>query len=311
MKKITLIAAAAITAMAVSATDYNVDPKTSVVLKNGGKFIVDYITLSEASIAEFQKAGCTVNYVGPDAEAGRNLWYWEETFLAGDESNPRVNMDEGGYVSLVVGTKGWSGAGFAIAEPGVNLSHFNDNTRFHIAYCTPSGNAPVSVALIILDGESNGSVPAKVALGTAFDDGGKVYPPVGDALNEDWNGLDISFSDLKKFYPSFTPANLAAWQGNILSILGGGVEGKTLAFDAIYYYTPAGENSIKDVEAEEAAFVVTENTINVMGGQGIVLYNLAGQTVKATAGSVLGINNLPAGVYVARSGNKAQKVLVK
>ena len=56
---------------------------------------------------------------------------------------------------------------------------------------------------------------------------------------------------------------------------------------------------------------MTANTVNVAGANGIELYNLGGQLVKKTAGTTLGLSNLAKGVYVAKSGNQAKKIVVK
>ena len=57
--------------------------------------------------------------------------------------------------------------------------------------------------------------------------------------------------------------------------------------------------------------VVTGKTINVPAGQGIELFNLAGQMVKNTKGCVLGLEGLDKGVYVAKSGREVRKVVVR
>lgn len=309
MKKATILAMGAIIAVSAQA-QYNVNPSTSVVTAKSPK-TVDYIILSEAAIADLQKTGAKVNYIGPSPDEGRNLWYWDNTFIPADDSYPRVDMEEGTYTSVEVGTVGWSGAGFAIDAPGVNISHFNDNTMFHLAYFTPTGNAPASIGAIILDGGSYGSQPAKVALGDPFNDNGAIYPSIGSKATDDWQGVEISLGDLKKIYPAFNLANTTAWQGNVFAWLGGGVTGQTMAFDTMYFYTTEGGSGVEGVEADNAQFVVTRNTINVAGAKGIELYNMAGQTVKKSNGSVLGINDLAAGVYVAKAGKSVRKVVVR
>lgn len=311
MKKITLIAAAGMMALAAQA-QYSVDPSTALVAAKGPK-TVEYITLSDDAIADLEKAGAKVEYVGPAPELGRNLWYWEGTFIAGDESYPRVDMAEGGYISVEVTNVGWSGAGVAVDAPGVDLTMLNDNTHFHLAYFTPSGNGPASVALILLDSSEAGSVPAKIALGDAFNDGGVIYPTIAPKISDDWQGIDITFGDLKKIYPLFAPACIKGWTGNLFSFLGGGVAGQTLAFDAVYFYNTDGDGGVEGIaaDADAADFVVTANTINVMNANGIELYNIAGQLVKATEGTTLGLTGLQAGVYVAKAANKVQKVVVR
>lgn len=309
MKKFTLIAAGTLVAMAAQA-QYTCDPSTETIINAGAK-TVDYIVLSDDAINDLKNAGATLNYCGPSPDEGRNLWYWNG-FNPGDESFPRVDMAEGGYVSVEIAAGAtWSGAGFAVAAPGLNLSHFNDNTRFHLAYMSPSGNGPASIALIVLDKAENQSNPAKIALGTAYNDNGAIYPAVGPAINDDWQGIDISFADLKKLYPSFSPAHLDGWEGNILSWLAGSVAGQTLAFDAVYFYTTE-TTGIEAVDVvSDIDFVVTGNTVNVNGAYGMVLYNLTGKAVKSTDGTVLGVNDLTPGVYVVKAGNKARKIVVR
>ncbi len=309
MKKFTLIAAAVMTAVAAQA-QYTVNPSTAEVIK-GGVSSVDYIILSEGAIAEFQKAGAKMNYVGPSPDEGRNLWYWAG-FAPADESYPRVDQEEGGYASVeVTGDAGWSGAGFAIDNPGVNLSHMDDNTIFHLGYMSPTGNAPASIAVIVLDGGDFGSKPAKFALGEAFNDNGTIFPAVGPKANDEWQGIEISLANLKKLWPDFSLNNKAAWQGNIMSWLGGNVKGQTMAFDAAYFYNRGSEAGVDTVEGEAAEFVVTANTVNVAGANGISLYNIAGQLVKATEGTTLGLDNLAKGVYVAKAANKTRKIVVR
>ena len=159
-----------------------------------------------------------------------------------------------GYVSFIVGTQGWSGAGYNVAGNGVNTEWWNADTRFHLAYMSP-GTAPASIAVIVADGADMGSQPAKVALGDAFNDNGAVFPAVGPKANDDWQG--------------------------------------------------------DSMRRDEAEWVVTANTVNVAGANGIELYNLGGQLVKKTAGTTLGLSNLAKGVYVAKSGNQAKKIVVK
>jgi hypothetical protein len=283
--------------------DYTCNPSTSIVIANGVT-TVNHIVLSDGAVADLTQAGATCTYIGPDPNNGRNLYYWNG-FVAADTSYPRVDMEEGGYTSLLVnGEGGWSGAGFNIADDKpVDLSNFTDDTHFHLAYMTPTGSAPSSVALIVMDG-------AKVAIGAGYNDNGTVYPSVGPAANSEWQGIDITFSQFKELCPTFNPTNLSSWTGNILSWLAGGVANTSIAFDAVYFYN-ADMSSIDMVKAATSDFVITGKTINVTGNNGIQLYNLAGQLVKSTNGSTLGLENLPNGVYVARSLNAVKKLVIK
>lgn len=312
MKKCTLLAVSGLMAFAAQA-QFNADPSTPIVIEKGVNS-VDYIVLAEMAADDFAKAGATVTYIGPDASAGRNLYVWDNTFLGTDNLVPRVDMNEGEAIALQVNNIGWSGAGFNIGAdgmPGINITHFTDETMFHMAYMSPNGNAPQSIAIILFDG--TGSAPAKFALGGAFVDNGATFPSIGAQANDDWQGIDISLGNLKKYWPTFDLQNKSNWTGNIMSFLAGGVAGQTIALDAVYFYNTGDKDSIHEINgaSSDVNFVVSGNTVNVIGGNGIALYNVAGAMVKSTTGTSLGIDNLPTGVYVAKCGNKTHKIAVK
>lgn len=310
MKKVTLIAFASLAALSAGA-QYTCDPTVETVIAKGKVSNVITLALDEAAAAKLEAQGAAIVSAAPNDDTN-HLYVWDGTMDAGDSSYPGVGDQTDGYASFVVGSAGWSGAGYNCAS--INTEWWNADTRFHIAYMS-SGVAPESLALIIADGkdasdESVVSAPAKVALGAAFSDNGATYPAIGPKASDDWQGIDISFADLKKFWPDFDWKALKSWSGNIMSFLGGGVTGNTFALDAIYFYQ-LGEGGGVEGVANDAQWVVTDNTVNVAGTNGIVLYNLNGQLVKETAGTTLGIDNLPAGLYVAKSGNAVRKLIVK
>lgn len=318
MKKIVLLSAMAALAASASA-QYNCNPETSALLEKGTPSKVWVISLADNSMADLTKAGSQIVEVGPNDE-NRFFWYWDG-WVAGPELNPRVGMEEGGYMSLTVtGNAGWSGGGIFIygpknadptqIGPGVDLSAFNDDTHFHFAYCT-NGTAPASVGMILLDDGANGSDPAKFSFGTAaFDDNGVSYPLVSGAITDDWQGVDITFGDLKKLWPSFKPANLEAWGGNILSMLSGNIAESNFCLDAVYFYNMGGsdvpDSGVKSV-ADNASIVITGKTINANGVKGLRVYNANGQLVAATNGTVLGTENLASGLYIVKAGNAVKK----
>lgn len=309
MKKATLLALAAMTAVAASA-QYTVDPTIATVLEGGKVGSVEYIALDEASVKAFENQGATCTLAGPNGQGDgntQNLWVWDNTFTAGDSSLPGVGMHFDGYASFTVGTAGWSGAGYNINdEGGLNTTVWNDETHFHLAYMSPATVCP-SVGLIIADGTDWGSVPAKISLGTAFDDNGTVMPIAGPKPTDEWQCIDITFADLKKLWSAFDYKAVEKWHGNIMSFLCGGTTGQTIAFDAVYFYN-YGTAGLDNVEAA-TPWVVTSRTINVAGAQGIELFDITGKTVKVSDGAVLGIEELPAGIYVARAGKQIRKIV--
>lgn len=310
MKKFTFAALGAAMALTAAAQDFTVDPSNTLVLNKNVKDM-DYIVLSETAVNEFQAKGTQMNYIGPDGEsAPRPLYYWEGTMTTGDASFPRVDMHEGGYISLkVVPGKGWSGAGISVVEP-IDISKLTSETRFHMAFMSPS-TVPASVAVILLDDEkASGSIPAKIALGDNYNDNGTIIPSVAKFNGTDWVGVDMTVGDIEKLWPRFNPKNLNAWKGTLLSFLAGGAAAE-FAIDACYFYNIGEGNGISSVADENAGFVVTDRTVNVMGGNGIELYDLQGRKVLATEGTVIGLDGLQNGIYVARSGNSVQKIMVR
>lgn len=324
MKKFTLFAAAAFCALGASAQYVPESPFGDASVVAGQTQIFDVVLGNDNLVNGFKGAGQTVNDWSMNGDGSgadgstRNFWIWDNTFVGGDGTYPAVGYSEidpeGGYTALTVGNVGWSGGGFNYIDPAgtdyapISSMHWNDNTRFHIAYMS-NGTAPESVAFVIGDGESEGcGSPAKIAVGVSFDDGGKIYPTVGPKSNDDWQAIDISFAELKKVYPSFNYVKTDNWRGNLLSILAGGVPGQTISLDAFYFHTPSDDNAVGSV-VNDAQFVVTGNTINVAGANSIELYDLSGRLVKKVNGSVMGISELGNGVFVARSGNSVVKIV--
>lgn len=283
MKKFTLFAAMAMVAASASA-QYNVDPTVETVLKGGKVSSVQFIALDDASLTAFEAQGATVTSFAPNGE-NQNLWVWDETFLGGEANYPGVGDHFDGYASFVVGSKGWSGAGYNIVAPGVNTMSWNDETHFHIAYMSPGTVCP-SIGLIVGD-QDGANTPARIALGTAFNDNGTAFPSVGLTAKDDWQCVDITFKDLKKIVPGFNYAQAEAWVGNIMSFLAGGVTGQTLAFDAVYFYNYEGAG-VADIEIDENAPAT--------------YYNLQGVEISG---------ELTPGLYIKRQGNKASKVVIK
>ncbi|MDE6311867.1 MAG: T9SS type A sorting domain-containing protein [Muribaculaceae bacterium] len=308
MKKFTILAAMAMAAGMANA-QYTCDPSTQLVIDQGAKSVY-FIVLSNGAITELEAAGATTHSFAANPEDGCNLWYWDG-FVPADETYPRVDMEEGGYVSVqVTGTAGWSGAGFNAQAPGLDMSSFNENTHFHMAYMSPTGNGPVTILCTLLDNTTDQAGPFKFALGQATEDNGVSVPSVGPKANDDWQGIDLTFAQMKKLFPNFKIDNNPAWTGNYFTWLAGNVAGQTMAFDAMYFWSTESAG-ISSVESEAAQFVLTDKTLSVLGGTGIELYNMAGATVKSTTGTVIGIDNLAAGVYVAKSGNMVKKVVVR
>ena len=312
MKNLTLLAAMAVCGVGIANAQYVGDPALSKTTSTGNLY--DVILLDNASIESLKTSGKTVQDLRTD-DVNRFLYVWDNTFVAGDGSYPGVDMQMDGYVSFNVSTIGWSGAGFNIANAAADLKHFTDNTHFHCGL--RSTNGIKNVALIIGDGyafenKNDKWSPAKISVGSeAFVDNGTAFPLVGnfDADGE-WMAVDITLGQLKKLWPSFN-YKAGGFGGNILSFLAGGTTGKNISLDAVYFYTPGnGESAVAGVVAD-TDIIVTARTVNAAGTDEIALYNLAGQLVKKVNASIMGIEDIAAGIYIVKAGNAVKKVVLK
>ena len=312
MKNLTLLAAMAVCGVGIANAQYVGDPALSKTTSTGNLY--DVILLDNASIESLKTSGKTVQDLRAD-DVNRFLYVWDATFVAGDGSYPGVDMQMDGYVSFDVSTIGWSGAGFNIANAAADFKHFTDNTHFHCGL--RSTNGIKNVALIIGDGyafenKNDKWSPAKISVGSeAFVDNGTAFPLVGnfDADGE-WVAVDITLGQLKKLWPSFN-YKAGGFGGNILSFLAGGTTGKNISLDAVYFYTPGnGESAVADVVAD-TDIIVTARTVNAAGTDEIALYNLAGQLVRKVNASIMGIEDIAAGIYIVKAGNAVKKVVLK
>ena len=302
----------AVCGVGIANAQYVGDPALSKTTSTGNLY--DVVLLDNASIESLKTSGKTVQDLRAD-DVNRFLYVWDATFVAGDGSYPGVDMQMDGYVSFDVSTIGWSGAGFNIANAAADFKHFTDNTHFHCGL--RSTNGIKNVALIIGDGyafdnKNDKWTPAKISVGSeAFVDNGTSYPLVGnfDADGE-WVAVDITLGQLKKLWPSFN-YKAGGFGGNILSFLAGGTTGKNISLDAVYFYTPGnGESAVADVVAD-TDIIVTARTVNAAGTDQIALYNLAGQLVKKVNASIMGIEDIAAGIYIVKAGNAVKKVVLK
>lgn len=290
MKKITLFAAMAAFAMSANAQFTVADGSIEAALKDIPKATIDYVILDEAKAEVLNKdANYKVNYLGPD-EVTRFLYVWPngDSFVAGDANEPGVDGGNG-YTSFNVANLGWCGAGFNINKgAGVDLSHINDNTIFHMSYRSGAGKITSMYVTTFNAGTNN------VALGSKYENA----EPVGPAPAEEWQTIQMTIADLKKVIGGYNPnagdegSSMAAWTGNIFAFGGaadlGTPAGANICFDGVYFITPGeGQNAIEN--------------ITVDGNEAAVYYNLQGQRVaNPTAGQV----------YIVKAGKDVKKVVL-
>lgn len=167
----------------------------------------------------------------PD-EATKFLYVWDNTYTAGTATGPNFYGEVEGWVSLTVGSVGWSGAGFNSQDATLNdklvaITANPDKYYLHIGIKSKDN----AVHLFGLDGQSN----VKFAIGaTGFNDNGVITPALGDFTRDgEWHEIEIPMSTLKT-----NGLLYATGMGtkNILWFLSGGVAGKTLDLDAVFIY---------------------------------------------------------------------------
>lgn len=321
MKKVTLIAALAAVSLAANAQYVAETPYLEPIATDPQNEYFDVIYLDAATMEKLQaQPGKKVQDIGPNEET-RFLYVWEQTvqFNEASATIPGVGWSETeanweGGMNCVVGSVGWSGLGYCLLPTDTSdFTHLGEDTHFHIAFKTIA-IAPPSIGLILFGGPGiNGQeTGAKIAVGDPYNDNGVIYPAVGPKLTDEWYAVDIKFSDIKKIWTGFDYTNYkkVGFDGNILSMLLGGVTGQNACWDAVYFYTP-GQNGIGELNADNTTIIYTGRTINASGANGITLYDLTGKAVKSTRSTVMGVEDLAAGVYVVKAGNQTQKIVVR
>lgn len=169
----------------------------------------------------------------PDEE-NKFLYVWENTYLPGNPSGLNFYGQAEGWVSLVVGSVGWSGAGYFIGADfgSVDMTDMYENPDDYVFHMgIKSAEESSSFLFKFRDGESF----VGICVGSeAFVDGRKTYEPFTDfPRDNEWHGIEIPISILNEqglFY------NEPFADNNVLEILAGGVSGTTLDLDAMFFY---------------------------------------------------------------------------
>jgi hypothetical protein len=167
----------------------------------------------------------------PD-ESTKFLYVWNGTFSPGTCTGPNAYGEVEDWVSLIVGSQGWSGGGFFVQNSDV-LDKLVDVTthpqNYFLHMVIRSRNQ--TVYLIALDGQSTG----KIAIGaTGFNDNGNITPAVTDFTRDgEWHEIEIPMT-------TFTTNGLLYTTGmtgkNVMWFLAGGVSGATMDMDAVFIY---------------------------------------------------------------------------
>lgn len=254
MKKHLLLAAVALCSFAAQA-QVTISPATNDDFEPTFKFSGsnDYyiIYLGDETKASYASAVPEANYVyiGPDADNGRNLWVWSNTFEAGATDGVNSFGVPGEYMSWKVGSVGWSGLGYNIAAANpINLSGVGENYALHFAVKSQSTE---TFDFEFIDGNSGHE--AHIVLGTSAYEG---HAAVGNFERDgEWYNVDIPMSYLADQF-EFDLSNASSYADvNYFVLLAGGVAGTEVSYDAVMFYGPhadaSGINGV--IDAQETA----------------------------------------------------------
>lgn len=190
-------------------------------------------------------------------------WYhWKERGQGGNGSITGVDHSAQGYLSYTAIDNGYHGAGFALDFAGMyDLSHLTDDSRLHICFSTES-QIPEAVKIQILNNTGIGSYGATLALGEGVD-GYKLITK--DIEKGKWFTLDMSFAELRELCPSFNPAAISAWTGNVLAVEfpNQAVKaGDNISIDAFYIYSPLPADYQAPERVDPLSFSVADPSVN-------------------------------------------------
>lgn len=164
----------------------------------------------------------------------KNLFIWDETYIAGTTQGLNFYGEPEAWVSLDVLSVGWSGFAYNVEDLELlnKLSAIManpENYYFHIAIKSTDNASH----LLFLDGTAGSG---KICVGeTAFVDKGVTYQPVAGLTRDgSWNEIEVCMADLVAQGLSYGNSNTVAL--NVFGALSGGVAGTNLQFDAAFIY---------------------------------------------------------------------------
>ena len=158
------------------------------------------------------------------------LYIWDNTYNAGTSSGPNSYGEVEPWVSLVVGTAGWSGCGFnATNVADINkLAAIMDAPEDYYLHVAIKGRTGTPQAFKMEPGRG----AHVVVLGSsAFVDGDQTFQPYTSYTTDgDWNHIDIPMTEYTNNGVVFE--NNVSTAINVLVLLSGGTPGTTLDVDA-------------------------------------------------------------------------------
>lgn len=161
------------------------------------------------------------------------LYVWPDgTSYVGGDGEGLNSLGNTGYTALVVGTLGWSGAGFCLTDAG---NGWEAAKALNDAIVANPDQYALHLAIKSTDDQAHtfywmGSDATKVVIGKEAFDGGKV---IGDFPRDGgWHEFDI---EMAEFASALASADVKAGV-NVFCLLSGGNAGRQLNLDAVYFY---------------------------------------------------------------------------
>lgn len=168
-----------------------------------------------------------------DTEGSKNLYIWDDTFKPGSSTGKNFYGQDEPWLSLSVGTVGWSGGGFNLGAVygEIDMTPMFDNPEdyyLHLGFKT--GQATSSYVLILNDGSSE----IRIGIGGEFNDNGNITPEYAPLKRDGtWNSIEIPVTYLNQLGLTYSEKFSDV---NILAFLAGGTTGITLDMDAVFFY---------------------------------------------------------------------------
>lgn len=292
MKKITLLAASCLMALAAAAQTSYVTPASDIEsgeLTFDFKGTTNYVILyaSEGEVDALGENKILKNESPTDLDGSRPLYIWDNTYTGG-EGEGFNSFGGSGYMSFVVGTVGWSGLGHnGVVDAAKELDGFDFSMlktgKWYLHMAMKDAGSIHATHNIGIGPDAKGCF----ALGETKTDA--KYELIGDFKRDgEWYNIDIPVDDLVDMGFDLTKCTDKC-AGNVLTFLSGGATGAQLNYDAVFFYQKvAGATGIDQVKADN-------NKVNA-------IYTVNGMQVKDM--------NKP-GLYIQKTANGVKKVLKK
>lgn len=174
-----------------------------------------------------------------DENANKFLYIWDGTYNAGSTSGKNYFGLAEGWVSLEVGSVGWSGMGlcYGTEEAPFDLSKMNDIYAHPEEYYFHMGVKSTDDAAHCLIFYGADGSEAKFGIGGDFVDGGVTYPSAGSFDRDgEWQTIEFPMTKVIEAGVIYPENWVPAAGQNLIAFLSGGKTGTQLQYDAMYIY---------------------------------------------------------------------------